>query len=145
MERPADHPAIPSPKVGVLLINLGTPDAPNTAAVRRYLGQFLTDPRVIEIPALLWRPILHGIVLRTLAPYYDDPLYIDALVADLERQLGVLDFAPDALLLSFHGMPERTLRLGDPYHCHCRKTARLVAERLSLPVETSFQSRFGRA
>ena len=245
---PTDHPSIPQPRVGLLLINLGTPDAPEPAAVRRYLAQFLTDPRVIEIPAWVWRPILHGIVLRSrpkksahayaqvwteegsplaaitrrqakalqqrlgedvivdfamrygspgivgtldkliaagctrilaaplypqysgattasandalfaalaskrwqpalrvLPPYYDDPFYVDALVADLTRQLGQLDFAPDRLLLSFHGMPERTLRLGDPYHCHCRKTARLVAERLTLPVETAFQSRFGRA
>ncbi len=249
MQPPADHPAIPPARVGVLLINLGTPDAPEPAAVRRYLAQFLTDPRVIEIPAWAWRPILHGIVLRTrpkksahayaqvwsaeegsplaaitrrqaralqqrlgdgvlvdfamrygnpgiagaldkliaagctrilaaplypqysgattasahdalfaavasrrwqptlriLPPYYDDPLYIDALAGDLSRQLAALGFAPDTLLLSFHGMPQRTLRLGDPYHCHCRKTARLVADKLSLPVETSFQSRFGRA
>ena len=248
MEPPADHPEIPPAAIGVLVINLGTPDAPEPAAVRRYLAQFLTDPRVIEIPWWAWRPILHGIVLRTrpkksahayaqvwseegsplaaitrrqaaglqrrlgpgvkvefamrygnpgiagaidamvaagctrilaaplypqysgattasandalfaavaarrwqpalrvLPPYHDDPLYIGALVHDLERQLAALDFAPDALLLSFHGMPERTLRLGDPYHCHCRKTARLVAERLRLPVEVAFQSRFGRA
>ncbi|HEY0164760.1 MAG TPA: ferrochelatase, partial [Sphingomicrobium sp.] len=65
MKPPADHPQIPSPRVGVLLVNLGTPDAPEAGAVRRYLAEFLTDPRVIEIPALLWRPILHGIVLRT--------------------------------------------------------------------------------
>ena len=62
---PADHPAIPAPKVGVLLTNLGTPDAPDAKAVRRYLAQFLSDPRVIEIPKLAWNPILHGIILRT--------------------------------------------------------------------------------
>ncbi len=248
MELPSDHPAIPAPRIGVLLINLGTPDAPDAASVRRYLAEFLSDRRVIEIPAPLWKPILHGIILRTrpkksahayaqvwseegsplaaitrrqavalqsrlgesvivdfamrygnpgiagrldgliakgctrilaaalypqysgattasandaifaaiaarrwqpavrtLAPYHDDPLYIDALVGDLERQLAALDFAPDRLLLSFHGMPERTLRLGDPYHCHCQKTARLVGEALSIPTEISFQSRFGRA
>lgn len=248
MQPPADHPVIPAPKVGVLLINLGTPDAPDAAAVRRYLAEFLSDRRVVEIPAIVWQPILHGIILRTrpkksahayaqvwseegsplaaitrrqavalqarlgdtvivdfamrygnpgiagaldalvakgctrilaaplypqysgattasandaifagiavrrwqpalrtLAPYHDDPLYIDALVADLERQLGALEFTPDRLLLSFHGMPLRTLRLGDPYHCHCHKTARLVGERLSVPTEISFQSRFGRA
>jgi len=246
--RPADHPAIPPAKIGVLLINLGTPDAPDAKAVRRYLAEFLSDRRVVELPAIAWKPILHGIILRTrpkksahayaqvwseegsplaaitrrqavalqarlgesviiefamrygnpgiaavldgliakgctrilaaalypqysgattasandaifagvaakrwqptvrtLAPYYDDPLYIDALVGDLERQLSALDFAPDRLLLSFHGMPERTLKLGDPYHCHCQKTARLVGERLSVPTEISFQSRFGRA
>ncbi|MEO5640509.1 MAG: ferrochelatase [Sphingomicrobium sp.] len=246
--QPPNHPVIPSPKVGVLLINLGTPDAPDAKAVRRYLAEFLSDRRVIEIPAIAWKPILHGIILRTrpkksahayaqvwseegsplaaitrrqavalqarlgdslivdfamrygnpgiaaaldgligqgctrilaaalypqysgattasandaifagvaarrwqpalrtLPPYYDDPLYLDALVGDLERQIGALDFAPDRLLLSFHGMPERTLRLGDPYHCHCQKTARLVGERLAVPTEISFQSRFGRA
>ena len=83
--------------------------------------------------------------MRTLPPYHDDPLYIDALASDLGRQLGGLDFTPDRLLLSFHGMPQRTLTLGDPYHCHCRKTARLVGEKLSIATEVSFQSRFGRA
>ena len=248
MQPPADHPAIPAPRVGVLLVNLGTPDSPETGAVRRYLGQFLSDRRVVEIPPLLWQPILRGIILttrpkksahayrqvwteegsplaaitarqaaglqqrlgegvlvdwamrygnpaidaaldrlfaagatrillaplypqycaattatandfafahlarlrwqpavRTLPPYHDDPLYIDTLVADLESQLAALDFAPQRLLLSFHGMPQRTLELGDPYHCHCRKTARLVAERMKLPVDVAFQSRFGRA
>ena len=246
--RPADHPSIPPAKIGVLLINLGTPDAPDAKAVRRYLAEFLSDRRVVELPAIAWKPILHGIILRTrpkksahayaqvwseegsplaaitrrqavalqarlgesvivefamrygnpgiaavldeliakgctrmlaaalypqysgattasandaifagvaakrwqptvrtLAPYEDDPLYIDALVGDLERQLSALDFAPDRLLLSFHGMPARTLKLGDPYNCHCQKTARLVGERLSVPTEISFQSRFGRA
>ncbi|MEQ7873781.1 ferrochelatase [Sphingomonas sp. ASV193] len=248
MIRPADHPAIRAPRVGVLLINLGTPDAPEPVAVRRYLKQFLTDPRVIEIPKLVWWPILYGMVLRTrpaqsahayaqvwredgsplaaitaaqaralqarfgesvtvdhamrygqpdiaarltamkaagcerillaplypqysasttatandaaftvlagmrwqpairtLPPYYDDPLHVDALARDLERQIAALDFIPDRLLLSFHGVPERTLRLGDPYHCQCQKTARLVAAKLNTPVAVSFQSRFGRA
>jgi ferrochelatase len=83
--------------------------------------------------------------LRTLPPYYDDPLYIDALSTNLTRQLGALDFEPQRLLLSFHGMPQRTLALGDPYHCHCRKTARLVSEALDRDVDVAFQSRFGRA
>jgi protoporphyrin/coproporphyrin ferrochelatase len=65
MERPADHPPVPAPRIGVLLINLGTPDAPETGAVRRYLKQFLSDPRVVEIPSLLWQPILRGIILNT--------------------------------------------------------------------------------
>ena len=69
--------------------------------------------------------------LRTLPPYYDDPLYIDALRANLTRQLAALDFAPERLLLSFHGMPQRTLELGDPYHCHCQKTARLLSAKRS--------------
>jgi ferrochelatase len=247
MTAPADHPAIPVPKVGVLLINLGTPDAPEARAVRRYLAEFLSDPRVIEIPAFAWKPILHGIILRTrprksaeaynqvwtnegsplrviahrqadalrkrlpsisvhyamrygnpgiaaaidnmvaegcsrilaaplypqycaattatandavfaalaamrhqpalrmLPPYFDDPLYIEALAANLRRQLDALKFTPERLLLSFHGMPVRTLALGDPYHCHCRKTARLLAEMLDRDVDVAFQSRFGRA
>ena len=234
--------------IGVLLINLGTPDAPEPAAVRRYLAEFLSDRRVVEIPALVWQPILRGIILRirpaksahayrevwtehgsplaaitrrkaealqgrlggdvivryamrygrpsiadelkrldqegckrillaplypqycaattatandkafellsrmrwqpairTLPPYYDDPAYIGALKANLERQIAALDFTPERLLLSFHGMPERTRRLGDPYHDHCRATARLLADPLGLPVDVAFQSRFGRA
>jgi ferrochelatase len=83
--------------------------------------------------------------LRTLPPYYDDPLYIDALCANLSRQLAALRFRPQRLLLSFHGMPQRTLELGDPYHCHCQKTARLLAEALGREVDIAFQSRFGRA
>jgi ferrochelatase len=245
---PTDHPAVPEPKIGVLLINLGTPDAPHARAVRRYLAEFLSDPRVVEIPAIAWKPILHGIILRTrprrsaeaynqvwtnegsplaviarrqaqalrerfagkvsvhyamrygnpgiatalanmvdegctrvlaaplypqycaattatandavfavlasmrvqpalrvLPPYYDDPLYIGALRANLERQIAALDFEPERMLLSFHGMPRRTLELGDPYHCHCRKTARLLSEALGRDVDVAFQSRFGRA
>ena len=63
----------------------------------------------------------------------------------IERQLGELDFEPQRLLLSFHGMPQRTLELGDPYHCHCHKTARLLGEKLPIPTDIAFQSRFGRA
>ena len=248
---PPDHPPVASGKVGVLLVNLGTPDAAEAGAVKRYLGEFLSDRRVVEIPPLLWQPILRGIVLttrpkksahaysqvwteqgsplaaitraqaeglqarlgdavqvdwamrygspaipgklealmdagcerillaplypqycaattatvvdkagdwlrkkrwqpalRTLPPYHDDSLHIDALAADLGAQIDALDFAPEVLLLSFHGMPERTLHLGDPYHCQCRKTARLLEDRMAHPglrFVTSFQSRFGRA
>jgi protoporphyrin/coproporphyrin ferrochelatase len=247
MTTPADHPPMPAPQVGVLLINLGTPDAPEEQAVRRYLAEFLSDPRVIEIPRIAWKPILHGFVLRTrpkksaeaynqiwtnegsplrviahrqaealrkrlpnfsvhyamryghpgiaaaiermiaegctrilaaplypqycaattatandavfgalarlrwqpavrtLPPYYDDPLHIEALSANLSRQLAALDFDPERLLLSFHGMPRRTLELGDPYHCHCQKTARLLGAALGREVDVAFQSRFGRA
>ena len=92
-----------------------------------------------------WHP-----AIRTLPPYGDDPAHIAALRDDITRQLGALSFTPEVLLLSFHGMPQRTLHLGDPYHCHCRKTARLLAEALApafpgLRIETTFQSRFGRA
>jgi protoporphyrin/coproporphyrin ferrochelatase len=98
-----------------------------------------------QLGRMRWQP-----ALRTLPPYYDDPAHIAALQADIARQLGALSFRPDVLLLSFHGMPERTLQLGDPYHCQCRKTARLLAEALApgfpdLRIEVSFQSRFGRA
>lgn len=248
---PADHPPVNSGSVGVLVVNLGTPEAPETGPVRRYLAEFLSDRRVIEIPAIVWQPILRGIILntrpkksaaayrevwsekgsplaaitreqaeglqsrlgegvmvewamrygepsvprqleklmgagcdrillaplypqycaattatvvdkaadwlrdrrwqsalRTLPPYHDDPAYIEALAADLGRQLDALDFSPEVLLLSFHGMPRRTLDLGDPYHCHCRKTARLLEERMARPdlrMVTTFQSRFGPA
>ncbi len=90
-----------------------------------------------------WQP-----ALRTLPPYHDDPAYIEALAQSVEAGLAGLDFEPELLLASFHGMPERTLALGDPYHCHCQKTARLLTERLGWPAERlrlTFQSRFGRA
>lgn len=233
--------------IGVLLINLGTPDAPHVRAVRRYLAEFLSDPRVVEIPAVAWKPILYGFILptrprrsaeaynqiwtnegsplaaiarrqahamrealpeanvhyamrygnpgiaaalanmvaegctrilaaplypqycaattatandavfaalaamraqpalRTLPPYYDDAIYIEALRDNLLRQLGALEFEPDRLLLSFHGMPQRTMELGDPYHDHCRETARLLSAALGREVDVAFQSRFGRA
>jgi ferrochelatase len=250
---PDNHPLIPRPRVGVLLVNLGTPDAPSPKAVRRYLKEFLWDRRVVEIPRPVWWLVLNGIVLntrprksahaygqvwseagsplaaitkaqcaalqdrlgggvmvswamrygnpalgaevqrmkdagceriliaplypqysaattataidalgaqlaqmrwqpavRTLPPYYDDPAHLEALRADTARQLEALPFTPEVLLLSFHGMPERTLHLGDPYHCHCQKTGRLLAAALAsgfpdLRIEVTFQSRFGRA
>jgi ferrochelatase len=248
MRPPEHHPAVPSPKVGVLLVNLGTPNAPEPGAVRLYLREFLSDPRVVEIPPLVWQPILRGIILRTrprrsarayrqvwteegsplaaitarqaralegawgdkvivdhamrygrpaigeriaalkdqgcervliaplypqycaattatandeafrqlgrmrwqpavrtLPPYHDDPAYIGALKARLEAGLAALDFEPQAILASFHGMPQRTLELGDPYHCHCRKTARLLGEASGREPIVAFQSRFGRA
>jgi ferrochelatase len=248
MTRPPDHPVLPAPKIGVLLINLGTPDAAEAGAVRRYLAEFLSDRRVVEIPRAIWKPILHGIILRTrpaksahayrqvwteegsplaaitraqaeglkgrfgdgvlvdyamrygrpaigdrlaalkdqgcerillaplypqycaattatandaafaalarmrwqpairtLPPYYDDPAYIEALAASVRASLAALDFEPDAVIASFHGMPQRTLALGDPYHCHCQKTAHLLSEALDRELIVTFQSRFGRA
>ena len=234
--------------VGVLLINLGTPVAPNAAAVRRYLAQFLSDRRVVEIHPIAWKPLLHGFILRTrprrsakaysrvwtnegsplaviaqrqthalrqrlgdrahvdyamrygspgiaeaiermarlgctrilaaplypqycaattatandavfaalatmrvqpalrtLPPYFDDPIYIETLEANLARQLDTLDFKPQRLLLSFHGMPQRTVELGDPYYAQCLETSRLLSQALGREVDVAFQSRFGRA
>jgi protoporphyrin/coproporphyrin ferrochelatase len=246
--RPSDHPDTPPRRIGVLLANLGTPDSPETGPVRRYLKQFLSDRRVVEIPQLIWQPILRGVILttrprksahayaqvwtpegsplavvtraqatalrdrlgdglivdwamrygnpsiedrltamkeagcdrilfaplypqysgattatgfdelarilgkmrwqpaiRTLPPYFDDAAYIGGLKASVQQGLSALDFAPDAVLASFHSMPERTLKLGDPYHCHCQKTARLLSEAIGQELLVSFQSRLGRA
>lgn len=240
-------------RTAILLCNLGTPDAPTAPALRRYLGQFLSDQRVVEIPKPLWWLILHGIILRTrpaksaakyasiwtpegsplavwtakqatllrgwlgeaghnvlvrhamrygnpsiasqldalkaegatrililpLYPqysatttasvfdavyawaartrnvpelrfvnrYHDDAGYIDALAGTL-RAHWKHHGPPDKLVMSFHGVPERTLHLGDPYHCESHKTARLLAERLGLQKgdwQLTFQSRFGKA
>ncbi|MCH8178665.1 MAG: ferrochelatase [Proteobacteria bacterium] len=241
------------PRTGVLLVNLGTPEAPTAPALRRYLGQFLWDPRVVEIPRAVWWFILHGIILRVrpaksaakyasiwtpqgsplrvwtekqttlltgflgeqghdlrvrhamrygqpsvasqldafkaegvsrvlvvpLYPQYsgattasvmdevfswgqrtrllpelrhvnhfhDDPGYIAALAASV-REHWAREGRPDKLVMSFHGMPHRTLLLGDPYHCECLVTGRLLAEALGLtPAQyvVTFQSRFGKA
>jgi ferrochelatase len=87
-----------------------------------------------------WQP-----ALRTLPAYHDDPAYIAALKTSVEEGLKALPFKPDSILASFHSMPERTLHLGDPYHCHCQKTARLLSEALGREVRVSFQSKLGRA
>ena len=240
-------------RTAVLLCNLGTPDAPTASAVRRYLAEFLSDPRVVEIPRPVWWAILHGVILRTrparsarkyasiwtpegsplrvwtdkqaklllgylgerghavtvrsamrygnpsvasvldqlkaegatrililpLYPqysgtttasivdavsswskavrtlpelrfvnrYHDDPGYIQALakrITDFWTDRG----RPDRLVLSFHGVPRRTLLRGDPYHCECLATARLLREHLRMPADdlvVTFQSRLGRA
>jgi ferrochelatase len=250
--KPPGHPPIATGKIGVLLVNLGTPEATDSASMRRYLKQFLWDRRVVETNRVLWWLILNGIVLttrprrsgaaydkiwnrelnesplktitraqaeklgtalpdvtvdwgmrygepavgerlkamkeagcdrilifplypqysasttasvmdavgealthmrwqpaiRTVPPYHDDPSYIDALALSLERYLASLPWKPDLIVTSFHGLPKEYLDKGDPYHCQCHKTARLLAERLKLPREKLllvFQSRFGKA
>jgi ferrochelatase len=252
---PGDHPPAKSGKIGVLLINLGTPDGPDPESVKRYLKQFLSDTRVVEIPPIAWQLILRGIILKTrpqksalayqkiwtergspladitarqaeammgrfgenvvvdwamrygnpaiegrltalmadgcdrilvapmypqycaattatvfdeiarvlkkmrwqpalrfVPPYHDDPNFLAALTEDLTSQVRALTFAPEVMLLSFHGMPQQTLEKGDPYYCHCMKTARLLREMLEqrpefagVRFETTFQSRFGPA
>jgi len=241
------------PRTGVLLLNLGTPDAPTPAAVRRYLREFLWDPRVVEVPRILWWLILHGLILpvrssrsaakyasiwtpegspllalsrrqrsafeaemgargldvevglamrygepsiasawdefrargvtrllvlplypqysattvastfdalagvlagernqpelRTVRGFAADPGYIEALRRAVESHWAARG-RPARLVLSFHGLPRRNLDLGDPYHCECHVTARLLAQALDLAredYEVSFQSRFGRA
>jgi ferrochelatase len=241
------------PRTAVLLAQLGTPDAPEAGAVRRYLAEFLSDPRVVESPRVIWWPILHGVILRgrpaksaqkyaqiwtpegsplavntrkqaaalserlaargldievawamrygnpsipevlrklrernvtrllvlPLYPQYagsttasvadalwkelstwrnqpelrmvrsfhDAPGYLDALAARI-REAWTQDGPPDRLVMSFHGVPKRTLLMGDPYHCECLVTGRMLAERLGLAPGrwvVTFQSRFGRA
>ncbi|MEY3673817.1 MAG: hypothetical protein RJB47_525 [Pseudomonadota bacterium] len=238
-------------KTAILYCNLGTPDAPTAAALRRYLAEFLSDARVVEIPRLLWLAILHGIILRVrpaksahkyasiwtsegsplkvwtqrqaqalqakfdstqvqvrfamrygsdaipavldelkaqgvtrvlvlpaypqysatttasvfdavytwglrtrqlpelrfVNHYHDHSGYIQALAAKIQAHWAVHGRS-EQLVMSFHGVPARTLQLGDPYHCECHKTARLLAEALQLPKEAykvCFQSRFGKA
>ncbi len=240
-------------QTAVVLANLGTPDAPTPAAVRSYLKQFLSDPRVVEIPRAIWWLILNGIILpfrsrqsahkyasiwtnegsplkihterqaqalsdllqqrghavrvvyamrygnpalpavldslkaegidrvlvlpaypqysgtttasvfddlfahyqrvrnmpelRLIKHYHDDPGYIAALAASVRAHWAQYG-KPDKLVMSFHGVPKRTLLLGDPYHCECYKTGRLLAEQLGLRKDeylVTFQSRFGKA
>ena len=250
---PADHPKVHIGKVGVLLVNLGTPDAATAPALRRYLRQFLSDSRVIEWPKALWYPILYGIVLntrpkkvakayeeiwnndldesylrtftrsqsdklaemlvdyknvqvdwamrygnpsiesgierltkegcdrivmfplypqysaattatvnddffkslmkmrfmpatRTVPAYHDEPVYIEALARSIENHLASLDFEPELVIASYHGIPKSYFMRGDPYHCHCYKTSRLLRDRLGWDEKrlmTTFQSRFG--
>lgn len=242
-----------APTTAILYCNLGTPDEPTAAAVRRYLAEFLSDPRVVEIPRALWLPLLYGVILpirasksaakyasiwtpdgsplrvwtekqakllqgklgeqghrvtvryamrygtpsiasqldalkaegatrilmlpaypqysgtttasivdavaawsrdirnlpeiRFVNRYHDDDAYIGAIARKIELFWRANNH-PDHLVMSFHGVPERTLQLGDPYHCECRKTARLIAAKLGLAPDkytVSFQSRFGKA
>jgi ferrochelatase len=265
--RPPGHPQVAYGRVGVLLLNLGTPDATSYWPMRRYLKEFLSDRRVIEVPRWKWWPILNGIILtvrpgpkgrdyekiwnkdkgegplktitrsqaeklaarlgaglaaqqpgaagdgdakvvvdwamryaspstesriralkdqgcdrilllplypqyaaattataadqaflalmgmrwqpavRVAPSYHDDPAYIDGLRRSIARSLATLDFEPERLICSFHGMPEAYLHAGDPYHCQCLKTSRLLREKLGWSERTwltTFQSRFGR-
>jgi protoporphyrin/coproporphyrin ferrochelatase len=251
---PAGHPQVRTGRIGVLLLNLGTPDATSYWPMRRYLKEFLSDRRVIEEPRWKWWPILNLIILtvrpgrkgkdyakiwnrernegplktitrsqaeqlaaalgdervivdwamryaspstadriahlqvegcdrilllplypqyaaatsatacdeafralmrlrwqpavRVAPPYYEDPAYIEALASSIQAHLAGLDFEPEGLLVSFHGMPQTYLDKGDPYHCQCQKTSRLLRERLGWPEarwHTAFQSRFGSA
>ncbi|MFO1126209.1 MAG: ferrochelatase [Methylocystis sp.] len=240
--------------VGLLLVNLGTPDSPDVASVRRYLAQFLSDRRVVDLPRALWLPILYGVVLNTrparsaklyqsiwnresgegplkmytrlqaeklqarmggsrlivdyalrygapsiatqihaliakgcerialaplypqyassttgsvadaafdalremrkqpalriAAPYYDDPAYIDAIASSIRGALAALDFEPEVIIASFHGLPQAQIDRGDPYREHCEATWRLLCDRLEFGpqrLRLAFQSRFGRA
>ncbi|ODT49599.1 ferrochelatase [Devosia sp. 63-57] len=249
---PPNHPAVPTQKVGVLLLNLGTPDATDYWSVRRYLKEFLSDPRVIETNKFLWWPILNLVILsfrpqksghayeqiwdkeknesplrvitraqtenlaerlsgdgvmveyamrygnpstqsvlekmqkagcqkillvplypqysatttatandkafdalktmrwqpavRTAPAYFDDPAYIRALGDSIRDGVAKLDFEPDVVITSYHGMPVEYLQKGDPYHCQCFKTTRLVREYLGWEKDklmVTFQSRFG--
>ena len=260
-DRPASHPKVESGRIGVLLVNLGTPTATDYWSMRRYLQEFLTDRRVIELPPLLWRPILELFILttrpqrkgrdyaaiwnreadesplmtttrsqahklaarvseaafgpesgrivvdwamrygqpnlasriqglkeagcdrlllvplypqyaaattasvcdktfetlarmrwqptlRVAPPWHDDAIYIGALADSVRRRLAESQVEPQMIVASFHGVPKSTLLAGDPYHCQCAKTARLLREALGLPPERfmlTFQSRFGRA
>ena len=250
---PAGHPRVAAGRIGVLLVNLGTPEGTSYWPMRRYLSEFLSDRRVIEYSPLLWQPILQGIVLsvrpkksgalyaeiwnkekdesplrtftraqaeklsaefagedrvtvdwamrygkpsiaerlgalastgcerllvfplypqysapttatvndkafqslaamrwqpalRTVPPYHDEPVYIDALAGSIESHFETLDFEPEVVIASYHGLPKSYFDKGDPYHCHCQKTSRLLAERLGWRegrLLTTFQSRFG--
>ena len=248
---PSDHPRVPSAELGLLLINLGTPDALDYWSMRRYLGEFLSDKRVVELPQLLWQLILQGPILtfrpkksaaayreiwnneldesplrtitreqterlqerfgdsvrvefamrygnpsipsliqtmfdegcwkivcmpmypqyassttgsvidkigdtlkamrwqptiRVSPPFYDDPKYIEILAKSVQKQLDTLAEQPEVLVASFHGVPKEYLLKGDPYHCQCQKTGRLLREALGWPEDrfkVAFQSRFG--
>lgn len=247
---PEGHPEVRQGKVGVLLVNLGTPDGTDYWSMRRYLSEFLSDPRVIEVPQAIWQLILQGPILtfrpsksgraykkiwteegspllvntkaqaeklteqigsdelivdfamnygnpsiaskldtlkekgcdricvvalypqysatttasvydrtfdalkkmrwqpavRTAPSFHDQPVYVDALAQSIQTHLDGLDFVPDRVVMSYHGIPKAYLLKGDPYHCQCHKTTRLVAEQLGWDGDfamTTFQSRFG--
>ena len=100
----------------------------------------VNDKLFEQLQEMRWQP-----ALRTLPPYHDDPAYIHALKSSIETTLSTIDFKPDAIVASFHSMPLSTLMKGDPYHCQCQKTARLLGEALGRELVVSFQSKLGRA
>ncbi len=252
---PADHPPLPTEKIGILIANLGTPDGYDYWSMRRYLNEFLSDRRVIDYAPWKWQPLLQLIILskrpftsgaayksiwneaegesplmtitkaqtqaiaaemqnrfgdsvmvdfcmrygnpsteskvremvaagctrllffplypqyagattatandqffralmkekrqpsaRTVPAYFDKPGYIDALAQSVERAYGAAETKPELLVVSYHGMPQRYLLEGDPYHCQCQKTTRLLKQRLGWDdsrITTTFQSVFG--
>ena len=245
-----NHPKINYGKTGLLLVNLGTPDSTSWWDIRKYLKEFLSDKRVIEVNPILWKIILNLFILnfrpsktakaykeiwmkkenmsplryytlmqtkkvsekmqnenliidfamrygnpsienklrqlqqkgceniivlplypqyaaattatvcdevyRTLmkmrwqpslqiiSHYESEPLYIDALVNSLEKKINEINWKPDIILASYHGIPKKYFEKGDPYHCYCQKTTRLISEKFKkIPIKTTFQSRFG--
>lgn len=255
MDKPADHPKLPRPRIGILLANLGTPDGYDYWSMRRYLNEFLSDKRVIDYPSWKWQPLLQTVILgkrpftsganykliwnhelnesplmtitkaqtaaiaaelkarhgdrvmvdfcmrygnpsteskvremiaagcerivffplypqyagatsatandqffralmkekrqpavRIVPEYFEHPLYIEALAQSVQRAWDGLERKPDVLVASYHGMPIRYRTEGDPYHCQCQKTSRLLRERLGWGpemIDTTFQSVFG--
>jgi ferrochelatase len=250
---PAGHPQVSARRVGVLIVNLGTPDGTDYWSMRRYLKEFLSDERVIDLPRWKWWPILNLIILQTrpqkkgkdydtiwnkeldegplrtitrsqserlsallgdmpnvvvdwgmrygnpsiasridalkaagcdrflvvplypqysdattatvadktfdhlktmrwqpsvriAPPWHDDPVYIEAVTSEMKKHIDGLGWEPEVVLASFHGVPQRYLEEGDPYHCHCAKTARLMREALGWDeskLRLTFQSLFG--
>jgi len=252
---PADHPPVARPKVGVVLANLGTPDATDYWSMRRYLSEFLSDKRVVDYSAWLWQPLLQMVILsrrpfksgeayrgiwnterdesplltitreqtrkvadglherygdgvavdfcmrygnpstesvlqrlqaagcerivffplypqyagpttatandqafrslmklkwqpaiRTVPAYFEHPVYLDALANSVRDAYDAAESSPEVLVASYHGVPKRYLLEGDPYHCQCQKTTRLLRERLGWQesaIQTAFQSKFG--
>ncbi len=246
-----DHPKIKFGKTGVLIINLGTPDSTGWWDIRKYLKEFLSDRRVIEVNPFLWQIILNLFILtfrpsktakaykkiwmkdknmsplryytemqsmklnkkigskklfvdyamrygqpsikskikhlkedgcenliilplypqyaaattatvcdevyRSLSnmrwqpslqviPHYEsEPLYINAIIKSIEKKINQIDWKPDLIMASYHGIPKKYFEKGDPYHCYCHKTTRLIAEKINtkIPIMTTFQSRFG--
>ena len=104
-----------------------------------------TTATVVDAVAAHLKTLRRQPAIRMLPPYHRDPLYIGALQESVTAALAALDFAPQTLIASFHGMPERTRALGDPYYDQCRETARLLSEAMGREIIATFQSRFGRA